>query len=240
MTTNEFSITAVVPTLDSASTIMECLQSIFDQTLKPQEIIVVDNGSRDMTVEIVGEMSSMTSIPIHILAETSRGSGPARNLGVSFASSKFIAFLDSDDIWENEKLEKQILHHVKTEKCISGTFASYVNLKGRIIGNSQMYQTNFHAAKSIYIDRALPFLLSSWIISKQEFIKLGMFNPQFEFAQDYEFFQRALNAGFEIKIIPQKYLKYRISANSSSSKHYVRQYLNAQYAREKKNKDPLF
>lgn len=92
MTTNEFSITAVVPTLDSASTIMECLQSIFDQTLKPQEIIVVDNGSRDMTVEIVGEMSSMTSIPIHILAETSRGSGPARNLGVSFASSKFIAF----------------------------------------------------------------------------------------------------------------------------------------------------
>ncbi len=99
-------ISVVVPTFNRAATIGYCLSSVLNQTLSPQEVIIVDDHSTDETVEIV---KSYADPRIRcIVLENNSGAQAARNRGILEAKGEWIAFQDSDDEWVAEKLEKQV------------------------------------------------------------------------------------------------------------------------------------
>ncbi|MBU0942524.1 MAG: glycosyltransferase [Bacteroidetes bacterium] len=101
-------VSIVIPTFNSAPFIAEAIQSVQNQTYANWEIIVVDDGSTDGSVAIISEFqASDNRIQLYKLRVNS-GTGIARNLGVEKAKGKYIAFLDSDDLWKPHKLEKQI------------------------------------------------------------------------------------------------------------------------------------
>jgi glycosyltransferase involved in cell wall biosynthesis len=96
-------VSAVVPVRNGAPFIGEALQSIFDQTWTPQEVIVIDDGSIDETsaeVHRFPEVVYMRQPPL--------GQAAARNHGASLASTPYLAFLDADDIWSSTKIELQL------------------------------------------------------------------------------------------------------------------------------------
>lgn len=97
-------VSCVIPTLDSEAFVAEALASVRDQTHRPIEIIVVDAGSSDSTVDIVRREAPNARI---VVAE---GTSPAaaRNAGIGHARGSFVAFLDSDDRWHPRKLERQL------------------------------------------------------------------------------------------------------------------------------------
>lgn len=97
-------VSVVIPTYNSARYIGEALESVFNQTIVPSEVIVVDDGSSDDTRERIRPYSSR--LIYHY--QSNQGVSAARNLGVSEASGEFIAFLDSDDVWHPRKLELQL------------------------------------------------------------------------------------------------------------------------------------
>lgn len=99
-------VSVIIPTYDSAHCIQRAIQSVQSQTFKDMEIIVIDDGSTDNTEAIVRSISDERIRCIR--CETNRGAGAARNEGLKVARGKYIAFLDSDDEWLPEKLEKQV------------------------------------------------------------------------------------------------------------------------------------
>lgn len=96
-------ISVVIPTYNYGRFIREALESVFRQTLKPDQVIVVDDGSSDDTEQLVREFGGK----VRYIKQENAGVSAARNRGVREWSGELIAFLDADDIWEPTKLEKQ-------------------------------------------------------------------------------------------------------------------------------------
>lgn len=98
-------ISVVIPTYNRESTIQKTLESVLNQTSRPMEIIVVDDGSTDRTIDIVKGIKVENSIIRLIRMKRNRGAQAARNIGIKVAKGEWIAFLDSDDEWTNDKIE---------------------------------------------------------------------------------------------------------------------------------------
>ena len=101
--TDDFKISIIVPTLNRVEYLSRALDSVFNQTFKASEIIVVDNGSSDGTLEFIKEKYPSVTL----LEERKRGVSAARNKGIISSKSDWVAFLDSDDAWDKKKLEVQ-------------------------------------------------------------------------------------------------------------------------------------
>ena len=94
-------ISVVIPAYNASAFLPRCLESVFAQTLKPDEVIVVDDGSTDNTGSVAAELGAKV-----VLQENS-GPSAARNTGIQNAAGEWIALLDADDLWAPEKLELQ-------------------------------------------------------------------------------------------------------------------------------------
>lgn len=99
----------VIPCYGCEATIERAVDSVLSQTLLPSEIILVDDRSRDGSLQTMTRLQErLTAVPIKIIAEQqNRGPGSARNRGWEQAANPYIAFLDSDDAWEPEKIALQ-------------------------------------------------------------------------------------------------------------------------------------
>ena len=101
----EFSV--VIPTYNREKTIIRAIESVLQQTYHDVEVVVVDDCSKDNTVQIVkGQYSSDTRVLLYKQPQN-QGACAARNKGVELCHGKYVAFLDSDDLWMPDKLEKQ-------------------------------------------------------------------------------------------------------------------------------------
>ena len=100
-------VSVIIPTYNRAHLVGRAIRSVLNQTYQDFEIIVVDDGSTDNTEEVVKSFNDPRIR--YIRHEKNRGGSAARNTGIRAARSEYIAFLDSDDEWLPEKLEKQVL-----------------------------------------------------------------------------------------------------------------------------------
>jgi glycosyltransferase involved in cell wall biosynthesis len=98
-------VSVVIPTYNRAATVPRAIESVLAQTVSDLEVIVVDDGSSDNTGKVLGEMFGDR---IRYYAQANQGASVARNRGIEEARGEWIAFLDSDDLWEKDKLEWQL------------------------------------------------------------------------------------------------------------------------------------
>lgn len=101
------SVDVIIPVRNRAALVSACLDSIAAQTLQPGAVIVVDDGSSDGTPEIVQEYAKRMPL-LRLIRSAARGVSHARNVALGVSRAPFIAFLDSDDIWLPDKLERQM------------------------------------------------------------------------------------------------------------------------------------
>src|SRR4051794_8058814 len=97
-------VTVVMPAWNAARFIEEALRSILEQTVAPTVVIVVDDGSSDATAALASKLHPS----VRVIAREHNGIGPARTAGVEAATTDLVAFLDADDIWLPQKLERQL------------------------------------------------------------------------------------------------------------------------------------
>ena len=95
-------ISVVIPAYNAAGTIAKCVESVFEQTMLPREIIIVDDGSTD---DIKSALSPIMD-NIVFVSQSNQGSSVARQAGTNLASSDYVTYLDADDTWPLEKLRK--------------------------------------------------------------------------------------------------------------------------------------
>jgi len=112
------SISVIIPAYNAEKTIWRALKSIENQTLLPNEVIVVDDCSSDRTNEIIREYMKESRLVIrHEIQSTNSGAASARNAGWNIASEKYVAFLDADDMWHPKKLEIQFSAMENSDDC---------------------------------------------------------------------------------------------------------------------------
>lgn len=97
-------VSVIIPTYERATKVQSAIQSVLDQTLTDLEVIVIDDGSTDGTGKVLAEKFGDR---VRYFAQTNHGVSVARNRGIAEARGEWIAFLDSDDLWEKDKLECQ-------------------------------------------------------------------------------------------------------------------------------------
>lgn len=116
-------VSIIIPCFNSEKFIVETIQSVQNQSYKNWEIIAVDDCSSDATVTIILEMIEKDDRIQLFQFEKNSGTGVARNKGLSIAKGRYISFLDADDLWKPEKLQKQI--DFLTENNVPFTFSFY-------------------------------------------------------------------------------------------------------------------
>lgn len=116
-------VSILIPTFNAEKFIKAAVESVQKQTYENWEMILVDDASTDETVKIIADFAQKDSRIKHYQLQTNSGNGFARNIALEKASGKYIAFLDADDLWFPEKLEKQI-QFLKANN-LSFTFSFY-------------------------------------------------------------------------------------------------------------------
>ena len=115
-------VSIVVPTFNAGKFIDDTIHSVLGQTYENWELIVVDDGSSDNTLEVLRRFKS-DKIRV-ISMKRNGGAAKARNRGISACTGRYICFLDADDLWQPSKLERQV--EFMKEKDCAFSFASYV------------------------------------------------------------------------------------------------------------------
>jgi glycosyltransferase involved in cell wall biosynthesis len=178
-------ISVIIPTFNRRNLLKRALSSVLTQTVKLDEVIVIDNGSSDQTDIMVS-----SSFPtIKYLVEKKRGVSAARNRGISFAQSNWIALLDSDDTWKPNKIEKQLqlANQNKDLRLIHTNEIWYRN--GKLLNQMKKHQKSGGNIfeKSLELCCVSP---SSSIIKKDVFNDYGFFDEKLEVCEDYDMWVR--------------------------------------------------
>src|SRR5215203_2614836 len=105
MSTGQPLVSAVVPAYNASRTVVEAVNSVLTQTVRDLEVIVVDDGSRDDTADVV---RSIDDPRVSLITKQNEGASSARNAGIRAARGRYVAFLDADDLWLRSKLERQL------------------------------------------------------------------------------------------------------------------------------------
>ena len=130
---NKISVDVVLPNYNSAPYLSETINSVINQTFKNWKLIIVDGNSNAETQKILKNYDNYSNISI-IRLKKNKKAGFCRNLAMRNSKSDFVAFIDSDDIWDKEKLSKQLNFMIKNKYCF--TYTNYTTFKSEEKQNS--------------------------------------------------------------------------------------------------------
>jgi len=155
------------------------------QTALPREIIVVDDGSDDPIEPIVESWKASFKIPIHLICQPNRGAPAARNVGIKAASSRYIAFLDADDIWLSNKLKTQYEIMQREKLILSGHgYAHQINQLNRVAKDKgQALNPPIKRISFLRFIYGNPFFTPTIMINKDFF---SGFDERFRCVDDYK------------------------------------------------------
>ena len=178
-------LSVVIPTFNRRERIQRCLDSALAQTSPADQIIVIDDGSTDGTEEWI-----RSHYPnIDLVVQTNQGVSAARNTGIRHASSDWIAFLDSDDIWMPNKIERQ-LAHLQTDP---GTLICHTEEKWIYQGRAKTVSPAYRKKGGWIFEFCLPLCAispSTSLIHKSVFDKVGVFDESLPACEDYDLWLR--------------------------------------------------
>lgn len=188
-------VSVVVPTFNRAASIDRALNSVITQTYDNWELIVVDDGSQDQTPSILSKYSENPRITL--LRQENRGQSAARNVGVSYAKGKYLAFLDSDDEWLPTKLSQQIL--IAEQNDDYGVFYCdeiwVDNNSGLELPQPDITRHSGKIAKDLITSNFVSF--TSSLVRKDLFDDCGGFDESMRGGEDYDLWLRlSLNCRF--------------------------------------------
>lgn len=211
MITNEPLVSIVMPAYNCEKYIIVAINSVIDQTYKNWELLVLDDGSKDNTLKIIEEFSLKDSRIKSLPNGKNMGVSATRNRGIEIAGGDWIAFLDSDDMWESSKLEKQLKLAEENTAGFVFTGSSYINEEG------VPFRGIFEVPKKVTYKKLRKqnvISCSSVLVKKKYFENIKM--ERDDMHEDYAVWLRILRLGVIAYGINEPLLIYRISRNSKS------------------------
>jgi glycosyltransferase involved in cell wall biosynthesis len=202
-------VSALIPTFNSERTLDEALESVMRQTIGNVEVIVVDDGSSDGTIEVARRFEARHPGRVICLQQNHAGPYVARNLAAQRARGRYVAFLDSDDAWLPDKLARQIrVMEASADVVLCHTGVLVVDASGEVVDTVPIDPR--------YQGRCFPTLLvvnrlatSSVVMRRDVFQRLGGFDEAFPARGDWELWTRAARCGL-LAAVNEPLIRYRM------------------------------
>ena len=214
-------VSVIVPAFNASRWIGMSLDSVIAQTLREIEVIVVDDGSVDDTPEVVAAIAQRDP-RVRLIRRDNGGVGAARNTGILAASGRFIAPLDADDLWDPEKLEKQVRRIEQRGKRTAMIYCWYeqVDEDGNILGACCPFTVEGVARRAIilrnFVGNASVPLFRAEAIEKTGLYLTREEQKGVQGCEDWDMSIR-LAESWEVGVVPEVLVGYRQTTSCMSS-----------------------
>ena len=218
MPNSSSSIDVIIPAYNASEYIAKTIESVLAQTLLPNKIIVVDDGSTDDTIEVVEKFKSDL---IEVISIPNGGVSKARNVGIHASNADFIAFLDADDLWEPEKLsaQAQALELHPHKKAVY-SYAIMINESGTVTQNAPSYKNTPYPPGGIPEKLLFEFVnisgsASSVMVEANTLKSTELFDEKMNFAEDIDLWLR-ISLLTDYVCVEENHVKIRVNTSSST------------------------
>lgn len=206
------SVTVVIPAYNAEGTLRETLDSLTAQTFDDFEGIVVNDGSTDATEAVV---SSYGDARVRVISVENGGVSRARNRAIDEAQGEFVAFLDADDLWQPNKLERQVTAFRATPAagfCV--TSAVRIDASSQPSDRIPLIKAN-DTCRTLLLDAMAVGCLSSGMARREVLATVGGFDPRFSQCADWDLWLR-MSATTDFLILDEPLVLYRTSPGNMS------------------------
>lgn len=211
------SVSVVLTTFNGATRgyLGEAVESVLAQTYPRFELIIVDDGSTDATAAECRKYLTDPRVMYH--HQNNRGLPAARNAGIKLSRNEYICFLDDDDVFESEKLQKQIAYfadplHKRTAMVYTGL--TYIDENGSVIGR-KVHPARGDIYEHLFYGNSV-CAPSSCMLKKSVLDKVGLFDESLRSSEDYELWLR-IAKHFPIFSLDECLVRYRVHQNKMST-----------------------
>ncbi len=216
-------VSVIIPTYNYALYLTRCVESVFDQSYRNFECIVVNDGSTDNTTEVLDALKQKYSELI-VISKENCGLSSARNVGIKKSIGDLVCFLDSDDYWLPNKLLNQVSQITQGYDCV---FSNYKFFDG----NNLEFENNEIQSKDLtfydFISRnPITGSASSIMIRKEFIIKVGLFNIKLRSLEDLDYWFRLFKENCKFKSILDKDVMIMKRINGNMSQDYITMYFS--------------
>ncbi len=212
-------VSVIMPAYRAGRTIRGALASIARQTLKPAEVIVVDDGSDDGTADAARAMAgTLAPIALHVMAQENRGAGAARNRAIERAAGAYLAFLDADDEWMEEKLARSMAHLDGTDRILVAHDAILRDPAGR--ESPIDCSRHFHGARDPYAALyRTGYIASLTVVARKDAVRAaGGFDETLPAAQDFDLWLKMLaDPKARFTVFPEALSLYNVNESGITS-----------------------
>lgn len=206
-------ISVVIPVYNGDKTIAATVSSVLSQSFEELELLVVNDGSQDQTLEIV---QAFTDNRLQVLNYSNAGLAASRNRGLSVAAGEFVSFIDADDLWTPDKLADQLQAlRQNPQAALAYSWTDCVTDQARFVRHG----SHISAEGSVYKQLLLGNFLDSGsnaLIRRSAFETTGGFDESLKAAEDWDMFLR-LAKTYEFACVPKVQVLYRLSSQSMSA-----------------------
>ena len=203
-------VSVIIPTYNYGRFLPECVESVLGQTVLPEEIIIVDDGSTDNTPEIVRPYLSNPLIK-YIRTENS-GVSAARNTAIAASTGDIIGLLDADDKWRSDKLQLQLPLFENTRVGVVYSLNLPFDENGYVTEYRRVSPRRGQVLDALLNNNIVP--LSSAMVRRECFEKSGMFNERYGVCADFDLWTRMAVRGIEFDYVDEPLMMYRTSHTS--------------------------
>jgi len=205
-------VSIITPSYNSSKFIKDCVASVFSQTYKNWEMIIVDDCSKDNSKEIISELSTKDKRIKPIFLEKNVGAAEARNAAIRQSKGKYVAFLDSDDLWNPKKLEKQLSFMYENEIAFSYTNYQFMSENGEDLSN--IISAPEKMTYDSYLKNTIIGCLTV-IIDREKSGKFEM--PNIRSSHDMALWLLIMKRGFSAYGLDENLARYRIVSTSNTA-----------------------
>ena len=185
------------------------IRSIINQSFTDWELIVVDDGSTDCTVDVIKSFVRKDTRIVLVENDINKGLAESLNLGIKLSRGKYIARMDADDESLPRRFEMQLGFMEKNPEIdILGTGAVYIDSNNNFLGEIIMPENNYDIVQKIM--KASPFIHPSVMMKKRFIDEIGMYNKNIRRAEDYDLWFRSRNSA-KFHNLPEIHLRYLVT-----------------------------
>ncbi len=199
-------VSVITATYNRAAYLPEAIESVLNQTHRNLEYHIVDDGSTDATRTIVEPY--LRDARVRYYVQENRGQSVARNAGLTHARGRFIAFLDSDDVWKCDKLESQLhIFEAHPEVDVVHSDEAYIDEKGHSLDQTNMTRYSGYVTEKLLENNFISF--DTALFRRECYEVLGGLDESLRRSDDYELWLR-YSTRFRFHYQPEKTIKYRM------------------------------
>jgi len=206
-------VSIIMPCYNIKKYLSLAIESVLSQTYSDYELIIIDNGSKDGSLEIIKKYMKKHNNIILLESKKNKGVVGSRNIGIRKARGRFIAFLDSDDIWYPKKLIKQITFMEKIDSSISCTEYNLVSDEGKFLQKFSLDMDKINYSMNLKYNH----LGCSTVIYDIEKLGKVYFFKKARYKEDYGLWQKIMSNGIEVDVYREVLVDYRVRKKSISS-----------------------